>query len=160
MNLDPLKILYHVINLVILFVVFRFLLYKPVMKFINKRRDQINSELDGAAKAEEESKQKLEQYNAKLAQADSDGREAAGRIIDTAKQEAASMIDNAKLQADELLKQAERKKDEEMTKAREELQKESVTLAVGIAGNILQKEMTETEQLDMINRYAEKLNRE
>ena len=158
MNLDPLKILYHVINLVLLFVLFRFLLYKPVMKFINKRKDKINTELEGAAKAEQESKAKLEQYNGLLAQAGADGRKAADRIIDDAKKEVQSMIGTAQQQAEELLKQAEQEREEEILKAREELQKESVVLAVDIAGTILQKEMTENEQLDMINRYVEKLN--
>ncbi len=158
MNLDPLKILYHVINLVLLFVLFRFLLYKPVMKFINKRKEKINDELDGAAKAEQESKAKLEQYNGLLAQAGADGRKAAERIIDDAKKEVQSMMSTAQQQAEELLKQAEEEREEEILKAREELQKESVVLAVDIAGTILQKEMTENEQLDMINRYVEKLN--
>lgn len=158
MNLDPLKILYHVINLVLLFVLFRFLLYKPVMKFINKRKEKINDELDGAAKAEQESKAKLEQYNGLLAQAGADGRKAAERIIDDAKKEVQSMMSTAQQQAEELLKQAELEREEEILKAREELQKESVVLAVDIAGTILQKEMTEAQQLDMINRYVEKLN--
>ena len=158
MNLDPIKILYHIINLIILFVFFRFLLFKPVMKFINKRKDKVNAELDGAAKAEQESKAKLDQYNTLLSQADEDGRKAADRIIDDAKKEVESMIGAAKTQADELLKQAETKREEEIRKAREGLQKESVTLAVDIAGQILQKEMTESEQIDMINRYVDKLN--
>ncbi|HOP11362.1 MAG TPA: F0F1 ATP synthase subunit B [Oscillospiraceae bacterium] len=158
MNLDPIKILYHIINLIILFVFFRFLLFKPVMKFINKRKDKVNAELDGAAKAEQESKAKLDQYNTLLSQADEDGRKAADRIIDDAKKEVESMIGAAKTQADELLKQAETKREEEIRKAREGLQKESVTLAVDIAGQILQKEMTESEQIDMINRYVDKFN--
>ena len=158
MNLDPLTILYHVINLVLLFVLFRFLLYKPVMKFINKRKEKINAELDGAAKAEQEAKAKLDQYNHLLAQAGADGRKAADRIVDDAKKEVQTMLDTAQQQAEELLKQAEQEREEEILKAREELQKESVVLAVDIASAILQKEMTQTEQLDMINRYVEKLN--
>jgi F-type H+-transporting ATPase subunit b len=128
------------------------------MKFINKRRDKINAELDGAAKAEQESKTKLDQYNGLLAQADADGRKAADRLIDDAKKEVQSMMDTAQQQADALLKQAETEREEEIMKAREELQKESVVLAVDIAGTILHKEMTESDQLDMINRYVEKMN--
>ena len=158
MKLDPLKILYHIINLILLFVIFRFLLYKPVMKFVNKRKEKISAELDGAAKAEQESMAKLDRYNALLSQADADGRKAADRLIDDAKKEVQSILDTAQQQADELLKKARQEQTEEIRKAREELQKESVVLAVDIAGTILQKEMTQTEQLDMINRYVEKLD--
>ena len=158
MNLDPLKILYHIINLILLVVFFRFLLFKPVMKFINKRKDKINAELEDAAKAEQESKEKLEKYNDLLLQADNEGRKAADRIIDDAIKEGQSVIDTGRKQADEFLRQAEMEREEEIQKAREELQKESVALAVDIAGTILQKEMTQEQQLDMINRYAEKLN--
>lgn len=158
MNLDPLKILYHIINLILLFVLYRFLLYKPVMKFVNKRKEKINAELDGAAKAEQESKAKLDRYNVLLSQADADGRKAADRLIDDAKKEVQSILDTAQQRADELLKKSRQEQTEEIRKAREELQKESVVLAVDIAGTILQKEMTQTEQLDMINRYVEKLD--
>lgn len=156
-NLDPLKILYHVVNIALLFVFFRFLLYKPIMKFLNKRRDKINSELDGAAKAEEDAKEKLEKYDGLLAHAESESRNIADRMLSDAKKESESVVSEAKNQANAILRNAAAEKDAQMQKAREEIKRESVALAVEIAKKILEKEMTEADQREMIDRYVDKL---
>jgi F-type H+-transporting ATPase subunit b len=69
MELTPLDILYHVINIVILYVLLRFILYKPVRKFMAARADRIQKQLEDAAAMEKAAADEKALYDKKIADA-------------------------------------------------------------------------------------------
>ena len=53
LSIDPWNILWTVVNLLVLYLVFKKFLFKPVMKVINAREDMIKKQFDGAKKSQE-----------------------------------------------------------------------------------------------------------
>ncbi len=63
LGIDPLSILIYVLNTGVLLVVLVFVLYKPLLKFIDDRRKQISDSVDEARLLKEELDKKSEEAN-------------------------------------------------------------------------------------------------
>ena len=95
-----------IINVLVGFLVIKFLLYKPLIKMIHKRQEALNAELDAAAKAKEEadkvvaeSKKTIDDAKSQAAQILEEARENAGKtteaVIEKANEEAAKILERA-----------------------------------------------------------------
>ena len=111
LGIDFVQILLHLFNAVILFAGLYILLYAPVVKFMDKRADQIRDLTEGAVNAEQAAKKLAEEYDEKMKKAAEElaesKREAAEEIealkkeqIAAAKEEARQIISDARAQAE------------------------------------------------------------
>ena len=85
LNIDWQQILLHLLNFVILFAGLWLLLYKPVRKFMNSRREHYEKMDADAEKKSAEAEEKRAEYEKKLAGADAEideKRSAARRELD------------------------------------------------------------------------------
>ncbi len=69
LSIDPWNILWTVVNLLVLYLVFKKFLFKPVMKVINAREDMIKQQFDDAKKSQEEADALKASYDEKLEKA-------------------------------------------------------------------------------------------
>ena len=111
LGIDFVQILLHLFNAVILFAGLYILLYAPVVKFMEKRADQIRDLTEGAVNAEMEAKKKVAEYDEKIKEAAAElaesKKEAAEEIeklkkeqIAAAKEEARQILSDARAQAE------------------------------------------------------------
>ena len=112
LNIDILQILLHMLNFVILAGGLTFLLYKPVVKFMEERRRQFaEQEAENKAKAEENEKLR-EEYEKKIRLADievserkklleKEYAEISAEYIKDAKEKATAIINAAELEAED-----------------------------------------------------------
>lgn len=112
LNIDILQILLHMLNFVILAGGLTFLLYKPVVKFMEERRRQFaEQEAENKAKAEENEKLR-EEYEKKIRLADIEVSERkkllekeyadiSAEYIRDAKEKATAIINAAELEAED-----------------------------------------------------------
>ncbi len=126
LNIDWRQILLHLLNLAILFLILYFLLYSPVKKFMDKRR-QYYEEQDAEAKAKiEAADRKKATYDELLGKADeeiltkkrtaiADARAESERIIKAAEEESAAILKKANLKAEEMKAKAEDQAKEELS---------------------------------------------
>ena len=107
LNVSIMNIVWTVINLLILYVVFRLFLFKRVDAILQQRRDEIEHAEDEAMKKEQEAEALKESYAQKLhgagrecddliAQSKKEGYEEYDRIINDAKEKAEQIIIEAK----------------------------------------------------------------
>ncbi|MDD4658226.1 MAG: F0F1 ATP synthase subunit B [Eubacteriales bacterium] len=154
---DPVTIGITIVNLIVLFLILRKLLWKPVSAFLEKRRQLINADLDNAKQDREEAQRLLEEHR---------------QLVAENKQEAAKIIDNAVRQADmrkeEIIAQAgqeaaamlERAKAEiaqEQVKVMEELRADISNLAVTVAEKMLARNLTAQDQEAIFTAVLEEL---
>ncbi len=126
LNIDWRQILLHLLNLAILFLILYFLLYSPVKKFMDKRR-QYYEEQDAEAKAKlEAADRKKATYDELIGKADeeiltkkrtaiADARAESERIIKAAEEESAAILKKANLKAEEMKAKAEDQAKEELS---------------------------------------------
>lgn len=151
LGLNFLEILIHMFNLAVLLVGIRFLLYKPVKKYMDKRAAQYKQ-------AEEESEQKKREAQDLKLQYEKLLEDSRQSAVTVAKEAAAS----AMIQADEIIEAAKAEADLHLRRAQEEikhmeaLQKEALSdavsdLAVDMASRILQREITPKDNDEIID---------
>ena len=157
MDLSPLSILFHIVNVVILFLGIRLLLIKPIKKFMQAREDKIAQQLAGAEQTQQQARDEQAKYQQLLACADEDSRKAAEQLRQAAQQQADAILAQAQQDAQQYMRRATAEREESNRHAQEQLKRESVALAVEIAGKILQQELTGEMQQAMIDRYLEKV---
>ena len=99
LQLDVWNVLFTIINLLILFVLMRIFLYKPVQKIIAKRQEEADRQFGEAAAKQSEAEDLKTKYQAVLS--DADAHKTASQIKDDAEAEAIS-------QKEQILKKAEK----------------------------------------------------
>ncbi len=137
MEIYPLDLAIHVVNIIVLYVLLRLLLFKPVKKYMEKREEKIDTQMTEAAAAKKDAEKIKAEYDDKLANAKvecesilADGykeiREHSQAVADDAKKEAEKLIDAARQEAQEYKQRA-------MDAAKDEL----TDIAVDMAGRVL-----------------------
>ena len=137
MELYPIDIAIHLVNIAILYILLRVLIWKPVQKFMADRETRIQSEMDKARQMQEEAQQQKADYDARLREAQT----ACDQILaDGRKQAMASAqkyVDEAKAEAGKIMAQARTDAAEEKQRAMDDAKGELVDLAVDMAGRVL-----------------------
>jgi F-type H+-transporting ATPase subunit b len=134
------------VNLAILFVVMRAILFKPVSKFIQSRQSQVKAEIDAAAQQRSEAEQMKADYEAKLAEA----KEQSAAIIRDAKviadRQADSIIAKAKAEAQARMQSAEEAIKSEQQAAAAAFRSEAAALVIAAAAKLLQREFSDEDR--------------
>ena len=139
MSEQLLSIIIHIINAVILFVILRFLVYKPMRRFMQAREQRIADALEEAAKAQEQADRQRLENEAIAAQAQQSARENALAITGAANAAAQAMTDAAKEEAAVIIAKAKAAAQAEHNKTMAGLQGEVIDLATEMAAQILRK---------------------
>jgi len=157
MHINFIEVIYAVINFILLVVLLRLFLYKPVHKMLATRRQTISESLAAAEQAKQQAADADEKIRAQVKQA---------------KAEAEGILATARASGDELKKQLLTEAREEaraitekaraaLNKEREEtitnLRKETARLAVSVAGRILAEEMSAEQQQALLHKYIMKV---
>ena len=106
LSLNPWDILWTIVNLLVLYAIFRKFLFQPVMNIIHEREDMINKQFEDAQKQQDDAAQMKSEYENQLKGA----REKADQIILDAKTRAQEEYNNkmeaTRVEADHMLEKA------------------------------------------------------
>ena len=95
LSLNPWDILWTIVNLLVLYAIFRKFLFQPVMNIIHEREDMINKQFEDAQKQQDDAAQMKSEYENQLKGA----REKADQIILDAKTRAQEEYNNGSNQS-------------------------------------------------------------
>ena len=145
-------------NLLILFLLVKFLLFKPVMKIFAQRKAQVDAiyqEADDAKQVAEEDKKFYEERRAN-AQAEADA--IVKKATEQAKKTGEEIIGEANAEADALREKAGRDIAQEKTKAIHEAKNEIAAISVSIAEKIVSRELSAEDQKEFVDRFVKELD--
>lgn len=152
-SIAPWTMIFQLINLLILMIAFKKYLFKPVLGILEKRREEIESTYDEAAKAESAAKAMKADYESRMAGA----REEADRVIKTATESANVLADNivgdARAQADQIKRRAETEIEMERRKAFDEVKGELSGIALDIASQVIEREVSAKDHETFIDEF-------
>ncbi len=135
----------NIINIVLLFVIVRTLVYKPVKKFLDERTARIKSQIDEAEALKEKNKKTVQQRDEIIAAATREAAEIKSAAENSARENAAAITERAEKAAEEALKKAkiesENEREKMLTSAREDI----AALSVKIAEKVLEREVTNAD---------------
>lgn len=153
MDINPLDIVIHIINIVVLFVILRVLLYKPVSKFMQKRAERVQAELDAAKKDQQTAEELKQKYNASLQSAQAEASEQAAQIIQKANSEANDIVAAAQKEAERIVAEAGKKAEENRKKTLASAREDMKALSLAMAEKILAREVNEADNRKIIDAF-------
>ena len=133
------------INVVLLFVVLRALLFKPVTKFMAERSRKIEESLAGAERETAQARQLLEQYQGQLKKADEEAEAIIKDARENAGREAERIIAEGKDQAERMIAAARDQINSERQAAQSLFKAEAAALVVAAAGRLLMRELNQED---------------
>ena len=131
------NIIWTVVNLLILFVLLRIFLFKPVLGMIEKRRNMIQSSLDEADQKNADAANLKQQYESSL----KDAKQESFQIVSEAKGRAQAqydqIIDKANEDASQIIKQANATAEADREKILKDARAELADVALAAASKLL-----------------------
>ena len=152
-SIAPWTVIFQILNLLLLMVLFKKYLFKPVTEILEKRQAEIEGHYREAQQAETDAKVMKADYESKMANA----RQEADRVIQTATESAnamsASIVEDARTQADQLKRRAQTEIDLERRRAFDEVKGELSGIALDIASQVIEREVNEKDHEAFIDEF-------
>ena len=143
-NLDTSLIIQLVNFLILLFVLSR-LLYRPLLAKMEERTSAIKKSLDEAQAARAEAARQQEENARQLRAAYQEAVAIRDQALKEAAEEQRRLVEAARLEAQRMIESAKAQTDADVRRAREELRREVVDLATGVAETLIRKSLRDED---------------
>ncbi len=134
------NIIWTFVNIIVLFILLRIFLFKPVMRIIDRRKDEIKKSMEDADKAKEEAEELKSRYSEELKTAGSRADAIIEEATDNAKAQRDKILDKARRDADHIVKVAEKQTELEKQQAMKEMRSEIVDVALKAAQKAVEED--------------------
>ena len=155
LGLSWIEILIHILNFFVLLIGIRFLLYKPIKKFMIKRQEEYKKADEESKELKKEAEAKKEEYNALIDSARQEAVKISEEATAAANVQKKEIIKEAQSQAKDIIEKAKIDINNEKLKAKEELLYSVSELYVDIATKILEREVKLKDNDEVINSLIE-----
>ena len=161
MELKPLigltwEYFFQLANTVVVFLILKKLLFKPVMKIIKEREDDIAANIREGEKKKAEGLAFKEEYEEKLGNAEEEGRKIIDTAVNKAREKSNNIIDDAKKNAETMVKIAKVDIEEERVNSMNEMKDEISDLVILAASKVLEDEIDEEKHKDLIKDFIDR----
>ena len=157
LNINFFTALFTLINTVVLFLVLKHFLFKPVMKMIQDRQQEIDGMYADAGKAKKEAQQMESEYRQKLEESVQTGERLVKEAVARGRSREEEIIRQANAQADAIRAKASADIAQEKKKAINDAKNEISDLAMAIAGKVVGRTLNEADQAALVDRFIEEL---
>ena len=147
------QILISLANLLLLFLILKKFLYKPVKKVLNARQAAIDDENRAAAEAKEAALADKAQWESRLAGAETEADAILQQARERAENRSATIIADAKDEAAGILQRAKNDAALERKKAEAGIRHELVGVSTELAGKLLEREVKEDDHRNLIDSF-------
>jgi F-type H+-transporting ATPase subunit b len=152
------QILISMVNLLILTLIIKKFLYKPVKKIMDARRAAIDEDYAQAKTAREEAEQTRQNYEEAMAAAKMTGDQIIADANRTAEYRSNEIVAEARERASEIRRQAEADAVLERKKAEDEMKHEIANVSAQLTGKLLQREINEEDHRNLIDSFLSDLD--
>jgi F-type H+-transporting ATPase subunit b len=153
MNIEPIEVVIYIINIIVLFVILRLLLYKPVHGYMAARTQRISSQLEDASNRQAEAMKTKERYESLMAGSEKEADEKLAEIIRKAHADAENIIEKANEKANEIVNDATVQATAEKKRILNGMRGEITDLSLDIARKILSREVNESDNRKIIDSF-------
>lgn len=157
LSIDLFTALFTLINTVVLFLVLKKFLWGPVMKMIDDRQREIDDMYEQADKAQSEAKAMRQEYSEKLDQASQTSEKLVKEAVARGQSREEEIIRQANADADAIRKKASADIDRQKKQAINDAKNEISVIALAIAGKVVGRELTQDDQIQLVDRFIEEL---
>ena len=153
MDLHPVDILIHIINILVLFALLRFILWKPVNRFLSEREQRVKAKHDEADKTLLDAEALKQEYAANLDGIEAKGRDMMRESEIKATEEAEEILSEAHEKAKEMIDEARDRIADEKKRAVDNARREIAELATDMAERILKREVLPGDSMSAVEDF-------
>ena len=153
LNFEFWSIFEAVANIIILFVLLRIFLFKPLNKMKQERTRTIQENLDSAEKARTEAEELKEQYENTIGDAKEEAKNIIMKAHDDAESERAAIIKKAHEEADQKVAEADKEIENERKKVLRQAQSEIADLAIEAASKIVAANVDDEKNRRLVDEF-------
>lgn len=151
------QILISLVNLVLLFLILKKFLFKPVRRILEKRQGEINEHYDAAQQAENAAEADRKAWEQKLAGADAQADAIVKSATENAKYRSEKMVAEAQERADGIIRNARTEAELERKKAVEGIKREIVEVSGALTEKMLEREINTDDHRALIDSFIEEI---
>ncbi|NLK72875.1 MAG: F0F1 ATP synthase subunit B [Clostridiales bacterium] len=148
---------FQILNTIILFLILRKLLFKPVKEMMLARQQRIQDTVDEADEINKQAQAFKKEYEIKLENIKEEGREIIKAARLKADEQYKEIINEAHERASMMIKHAEAEIERENIKAMNELKNEITSLAFITVEKVLKKKLDEKDHNELIQKFLEEV---
>jgi len=150
------NLIFSIITVLVLILILKHFFFEKVKKFMDERKAKVEEQFQKADEAENQAREKLDEYNEILAGAEKEKRVIIADAMENAKLQANSVLDEARKEAADIREKSRLQIEREKIAARKEIHNEVGDLAVQLAEKILESELDEDAQASVIDEIISK----
>lgn len=154
-NLLPWGIITSLCNLLVLFLLLKHFLFKPIQNIIAKREAEIQKDYDEAHKANAEANELRAEYEAHMSKAKDEAEDIIKSATKRAQLNGEEIILDARNQAHRMMERADAEIKQEKKKAMNELKNEISGIAMDIASKVVEREIDEKDHEALIKEFID-----
>lgn len=151
------QILISLCNLLILFLILKRFLFKPVKKMLAKRENSLNEQYSRADKAVSDAEALKSEWDEKIKSADDTADLIIKKASDTAEKSKKVIINEAYDKANSIIRRAEDDAELEKKKAQSEIKKEIVDVSAKLSEAILDREISIDDHRNLIDDFLNEI---
>lgn len=152
-SIVPWDIVTQLINLLLLFLLLKHFLFKPVQNILNARQAAIDKSYADADSALNKAEELRDEYEKRIADAKAEATDIVKSATRKAQANGEEIIRDAQAQAAHLLEKADVQIEQEKKKAMNELKDEISGIAVDIASKVVEREIDEKDHEALISEF-------
>lgn len=156
-SIDPGTIVFTLINTLIIFLIFRIFLFKPVCKILDKRKEMAAAEIAEAQKAKESAAKTEQEYLERLASAKAEAAEIMKQATQRAQARGDEIIAEANKNAADIRAKAEETIERERKSAVNEIKNEISDMVILAASKVAEKEISAKDNEELISRFLSEM---
>ncbi|MEG1049275.1 MAG: F0F1 ATP synthase subunit B [Oscillospiraceae bacterium] len=154
-TIDKWTLLFTWVNMFIMFMIIKKLLFKPVLKILNQRKEQIENMYTEASTATDNAIKMEKDYTEKIALSKDEAGEIIKTATITAQRREAEILAEAKEKADAITQRAQVEIEQEKKKAYGEIKGEIAEISVAIAAKLVEREINAKDHEALISQFIE-----
>ena len=157
LGVNPWTALFTLANTVALFLVLKKFLFKPVLKMIEERQQEIDDMYTKAGEAKEQASALREEYEEKLSAATEKADRLVKEAVARGQNREEEIVRQANAEADAIREKANADIEQEKKKAINDAKDEISVIALAIAGKVVGRELTADDQSQLVDQFIDEL---
>ena len=140
-------------NLLILFLLMKKFLFKPVRKMMLDRENEVKAMYEGAEKSKSEAERPKAEYESRLSSAKTEAEDIVKSATRSAALKSEEIIADAHTRAQEIIERADKQIEAERRNAENQLKNEVSDIALLVATKVIESELDEEKHRELIDSF-------
>jgi F-type H+-transporting ATPase subunit b len=151
------KLFWHAINLALALGVIGYFARAPIRTYMAERRQNIEAGIEAARRQLAEAERQLAACDERMTSLDHEIEEIRRSVRAQAANERERLLADARAMAERIRRDAHTAVEQESRRAREELRNEAAEMAVRLAGDLLKRQVTDSDRARLVDDFVERV---